>query len=100
MATIAAILLLAAAPDGLATNSPYAGEQQRHIKALAPEEIEGLTQGHGMGLSMAAELNHYLGPRHVLDLADDMALTAAQGTQAARPADTATDRALPRTAGI
>jgi Spy/CpxP family protein refolding chaperone len=36
-----------------------------------------------MGLSMAAELNHYPGPRHVLDSADGMALTAAQREQAA-----------------
>jgi Spy/CpxP family protein refolding chaperone len=78
-----ATVLLAAAPDALATDSPYAGEQQRAIKALAPEEIEGLAGGHGMGLSMAAELNHYPGPRHVLDLADDMALSAVQRQQAA-----------------
>jgi Spy/CpxP family protein refolding chaperone len=82
-AAAVAAALLAAAPESLATDSPYAGEQQRGIKALAPEEIEGLAEGHGMGLSMAAELNHYPGPRHVLDLADDMGLNAAQRGQAA-----------------
>ncbi|MGH6928826.1 MAG: Spy/CpxP family protein refolding chaperone, partial [Dongiaceae bacterium] len=84
IAAIVAGLLPAMAPaNALAADSPYADERQRAIKALAQEEIEGLAEGHGMGLAMAAELNHYPGPRHVLDLADDMALTATQREQAA-----------------
>jgi Spy/CpxP family protein refolding chaperone len=84
IAAIVAGLLPAMAPaDAPATDSPYADERQRDIKALAPEEIDGLTKGHGMGLATAAELNHYPGPRHVLDLADEMALTATQREQAA-----------------
>ncbi|MGH8569132.1 MAG: Spy/CpxP family protein refolding chaperone, partial [Gammaproteobacteria bacterium] len=86
IAAIAAVLLLAATPvpaDAPATDSPYVDAQRRDIKALAPEEIEDLAAGHGMGLSMAAELNHYPGPRHVLDSAGGLALTAAQREQAA-----------------
>ena len=63
----------------------YAGEERREIKSLSPEEIEQLLQGHGMGLAKAAELNHYPGPRHVLELAGQLELTAEQraGTEAA-----------------
>src|SRR5262249_37673872 len=34
--------------------------------------------GRGMGLALAAELNGYPGPRHVLELADQLALSADQ----------------------
>jgi Spy/CpxP family protein refolding chaperone len=63
----------------------YAGEERREIKSLSPEEIEQLLQGQGMGLAKAAELNHYPGPRHVLELAAQLELTPEQraGTQAA-----------------
>ncbi len=56
----------------------YAGEERREIKALAPEEVEQLLNGHGMGLAKAAELNHYPGPRHVLELAAELQLTPDQ----------------------
>ena len=61
-------------PDG------YAGEERREIKSLSTDEIEQLLQGHGMGLAKAAELNHYPGPRHVLDLGAQLELTPAQRT--------------------
>jgi Spy/CpxP family protein refolding chaperone len=56
----------------------YAGEERREIKSLSPEEIEQLLQGQGMGLAKAAELNHYPGPRHVLELGEQLELTPAQ----------------------
>lgn len=58
--------------------SPYAGMQDRAIKALSPEEIAGLEAGDGMGFALSAELNGAPGPRHVLDLADSLALDADQ----------------------
>lgn len=57
---------------------PYAGEQSRSIKALSENEVDDLQAGRGMGLSKAAELNHRPGPRHALDLADQLALSDAQ----------------------
>jgi hypothetical protein len=59
-------------------SAPYAGQEQREIKALSIEEIEGYLSGSGMGLAKAAELNHYPGPRHVLDLAEPLQLSAEQ----------------------
>ena len=60
------------------SQSPYAGEESREIKSLSRSEIDGYLQGHGMGYAKAAELNHYPGPRHVLDLANELALTDEQ----------------------
>jgi hypothetical protein len=58
--------------------SPYAGQQQRDIKALSEQQVADLQQGRGMGLALAAELNGYPGPMHVLELKDQLHLTADQ----------------------
>lgn len=60
---------------------PYAGMQERDIKALSVERMSGLLAGRGLGYALAAELNHYPGPRHVLDLADALALGPEQRAQ-------------------
>lgn len=62
----------------MASASAYAGEEMRAIKALSPSEISGLLEGAGMGFAMAAELNGYPGPGHVLELADALQLSEAQ----------------------
>ncbi len=65
--------------------SPYVGLEGREIKALSGEEVEGLLAGEGMGLALAAELNGYPGPKHVLELAAELELSAEQraGVEAA-----------------
>src|SRR5262245_24743234 len=60
------------------TPSPYAGMQQRRIKALSDQQIGDLQAGRGMGLALAAELNGYPGPMHVLELADALKLSDEQ----------------------
>ncbi|MCP5091703.1 MAG: hypothetical protein GY949_12345 [Gammaproteobacteria bacterium] len=63
----------------LATDqSPYAGEELRSLKSLSLQEIESLRSGQGMGFAKLAELNHYPGPKHVLELANDLDLTPNQ----------------------
>ena len=57
-------------------DAPYAGLDTREIKALAPEQVEGLRNGEGLGYALAAELNDVPGPRHALDL--DIGLTDEQ----------------------
>lgn len=71
---IAASTCLAA----VAQHSPYAGQQDRSIKALSDQEIADLLAGQGMGLAKAAELNGYPGPAHVLEHAGALGLTARQ----------------------
>jgi Spy/CpxP family protein refolding chaperone len=61
--------------------SAYLGQEAREIKALSADEVTGYLEGRGMGLARTAELNHYPGPRHVLELADDLELTAEQRRQ-------------------
>jgi hypothetical protein len=58
--------------------SPYAGLQSRHVKALSDQQIADLRAGRGVGLALAAELNGYPGPMHVLELADRLRLTGDQ----------------------
>lgn len=58
--------------------SAYAGAGSDTVKTLTPQEVAGLLGGEGMGLARPAELNGYPGPRHVLDMADSLALTPEQ----------------------
>ncbi|HYD79590.1 MAG TPA: hypothetical protein VEC06_07265 [Paucimonas sp.] len=60
------------------TASPYAGMQDRTIKALSAQQMADLRAGKGMSLALPAELNGYPGPSHVLELADRLGLSDAQ----------------------
>lgn len=81
--TLVLPVLLAGLPlSGTAADNPYAGQEQRPIKALSGQEISDYLSGRGMGTSKAAELNHYPGPRHVLDHADQLRLSQDQLTKA------------------
>ncbi len=73
---ISAAFLMAATAANAQT--PYAGMQTRPIKALSEQQVADLGAGRGMGLALAAELNGYPGPSHVLELADKLELTADQ----------------------
>ena len=48
---------------------------QTEARSLTPQEVEGYLEGRGMGLARVAELNHYPGPLHVLELADALELS-------------------------
>ncbi|WP_211250297.1 Spy/CpxP family protein refolding chaperone [Fodinicurvata fenggangensis] len=74
----AACLFLVAAPAWAETSQPYSGLQEREIKALSQEELADLQAGRGMGFALAAELNGYPGPLHVLELARQLDLTSEQ----------------------
>jgi hypothetical protein len=58
--------------------SRYSGMEARRVKALSEEQIADLEAGRGMGLALAAELNGYPGPLHVLELAKALDLTDEQ----------------------
>jgi Spy/CpxP family protein refolding chaperone len=75
--------------------TPYAGMQGRSIKALSDQQIADLNAGRGMGLALAAELNGYPGPSHVLELADKLDLTADQRAGVQRLFDAMKDEAMP-----
>lgn len=75
---VAVLLLSAFGASGAQPVSPYTGAVDRPIKALSEQQTAGYLQGEGMGLAMAAELNGYPGPAHVLELAEPLGLSATQ----------------------
>jgi Spy/CpxP family protein refolding chaperone len=73
------LLLLISLPTIVAAaTSPYAGWQTRAIKALSAEQIDDLRNGRGMSLALPAELNGYPGPKHILELSDQLGLSPDQ----------------------
>jgi Spy/CpxP family protein refolding chaperone len=72
------LLALAAGPSFAQSHQPYAGLEGRSIKALSEQEVADLRAGRGMSLALAAELNGYPGPMHVLELADSLDLSSQQ----------------------
>ena len=76
--TTLVMLAVVVASVGGAQETPYAGLERRTIKALSGEQVEGYLIGDGMSLALAAELNGYPGPKHVLDLAAELELTDQQ----------------------
>jgi hypothetical protein len=93
----AAALFLAvmALPSALVGQpSPNAGLVGREIKALSAEQVEEYLEGQGMGMAMAAELNGYPGPRHVLELAAELELTGEQAAAVEARFDAMHDEAV------
>jgi uncharacterized protein (DUF305 family) len=60
------------------TASPYTDQLDSSVRGLSQEEVDSLLAGEGMGYARSAELNGYPGPRHTLDLAKELNLTAEQ----------------------
>lgn len=96
--TLLALVVTAAAASavvsGQAAPGAYAGQERREIKALSEEEAAAYESGEGMGYAKAAELNHYPGPRHVLELARELKLTAEQEERTRRVHGRMRDRAV------
>lgn len=85
-------LLVAAAPVW-AADAPYSGLQNRRIKALLSQEVGDLRAGRRMGMAPAVELNNYPGSRHVIDLSDQLGLSADQKSRVSERFDKMSARA-------
>ena len=72
------LLVMAACFSSAAAESPYVGQELREIKSLSEREIASLRRGDGMGFAKLAELNHFPGPKHVLEIADQLSLSTGQ----------------------
>jgi Spy/CpxP family protein refolding chaperone len=72
----------------------YANQRVDESKTLSADEVQGLLNGDGMGMARAAELNHYPGPRHVLDLTSQLQLSEAQRSKAQQIYDRMHDEAI------
>lgn len=61
-----------------AETSEHTWQPKHQLNSLSYVDVQALLSGKGMGFTMAAELNHFPGPRHVLDLQDQLGLTGDQ----------------------
>jgi hypothetical protein len=96
MYPLALVILATLALSQLAqAQSSYAGMQNRPIKALSDDQVADLKAGRGMGLALAAELNGYPGPSHVLELADKLELSAEQRNRVQQLFDSMKAEAVP-----
>ena len=77
---LTAALLAVALPCAAQDHSTHPGGASAPSTAgySAEERAAGLREGRGMGLAMPAEGNGYPGPRHVLELADQLGLSPHQ----------------------
>ena len=92
---LAATLIVSCNVASAQSGQPYAGLEQRPIKALSHQQIDDLRAGRGMGLALAAELNGYPGPSHVLEFGDRLDLTADQRIRVQRLFETMKQEAVP-----
>jgi hypothetical protein len=89
------ILALGAGIAAAQSHQPYAGMQTRPVKALSEQQTADLKAGRGLGLALAAELNGYPGPLHVLELADRIGLSESQRAEVQRLFDAMKAEAVP-----
>ncbi|WFU27876.1 periplasmic heavy metal sensor [Bradyrhizobium sp. CB1717] len=92
---LAATLVATSSAANAQSSQPYAGLEQRPIKALSQQQIDDLKAGRGMGLALAAELNGYPGPSHILELGDRLDLTPDQRIQVQHLFDAMKQEAVP-----
>ena len=73
---LAALNIHAATPHKF--QSDYVGQEKRQIKTLSKDDIYDLQNGNGWGLAKAAELNGVPGPKHLLEMKEEIRLTTEQ----------------------
>src|SRR5688572_1013719 len=78
LASALSLVAVAAWAQSHEGHQPYAGLEQRQIKALSDQQVADLRAGRGMSLALAAELNGYPGPLHVLEHAGALGLSDDQ----------------------
>lgn len=87
--------VLASISTASSSQAPYSAMQARSIKALSDQQVTDLKMGRGMGLALAAELNGYPGPSHVLELADKLDLSSDQRASVQSLFDSMKSEAMP-----
>ena len=60
------------------TLSPYVNQLDSSVKGLSAKEVDDLLNGRGMGFARMAELNNYPGPKHLLELSNELSLSKVQ----------------------
>lgn len=67
--------------DSSKAQSPYVSQLDSPVRGLSAQEVDDLLNGRGAGYARTAELNSHPGPRHVLDLKQELALSSQQEQQ-------------------
>ncbi len=75
------LLRPAASVSNQPTPSAYIAQQDSPVRGLSAQEVDDLRNGRGAGYARMAELNSYPGPRHVLDLGQQLGLSTEQQQQ-------------------
>lgn len=78
LTSVVLVFAIGSAGCGRHQEQPYSDLERRPVKALSSDQVAGYLSGEGMGLALAAELNGYPGPRHVLGLAGQLELSDQQ----------------------
>ena len=73
-----AFILVASTAAADENHKPYQGFETREVTSLSEQDIDELRKGSGWGLALPAELNGFLGPAHVLELAPELNLSETQ----------------------
>ncbi len=75
---LAALLLILPGTLSAQEMHEHADHHATEIAGLQEAEVAGLLSGAGMDQALAAELNGYPGPKHVVELADELELSPEQ----------------------
>jgi len=86
---------LSLAGSAMAQQHPHGSPTNPPTKALAAQSVSDLQTGKGMGMAMAAELNGYPGPTHVLENANALQLTQEQKEKLTSQIDGMRRKAIP-----
>ena len=58
--------------------SPYRSQTNSPVRGLSAQEVENLLAGSGAGYARTAELNQHPGPLHLLELEQELEISASQ----------------------
>ncbi len=75
---LALFVAAAVAPVPAPAARPESGGEARDVASLTVADVNEIRAGGGWGLARPAELNGYPGPRHVLDLGQELKLDDSQ----------------------
>ena len=71
-------------------------EAMQHHHSCLEEERASIEKGEGFGMGMPADMAGYPGPRHVLDMAAELGLTAEQHAATEKVFETMQEKAVAR----
>ncbi|HEY9630597.1 MAG TPA: Spy/CpxP family protein refolding chaperone [Coleofasciculaceae cyanobacterium] len=79
---LSTVALAGSSLSGLSNaQSPYVTQLDSPVRGLDAQEVEDLLNGRGAGYARTAEFNSYPGPRHALDLRQELGLSTEQEQQ-------------------